>query len=182
MSAAAAGARTREGRGQQPTALVGARSGFARPADCSARSTRDVARNRGWSDRVAQGAVFGRWHGSGRRADRGPRGADLAERGRADGFRGVDGLGHPAEDGAGATAGQDRRRGRRRRGEITEDRRSGRRRRGAKAAITSPAGDPATPTDDSRLRWLAESRENAASAVLKRLDAPRIEKFHRRRK
>ena len=29
---------------------------------------------------------------------------------------------------------------------------------------------------------LAESRQNAAILVLKRLDAPRIEKFHRRRK
>ena len=28
--------------------------------------TRDVARNRGWSGRVAEGSVFGRWPASGR--------------------------------------------------------------------------------------------------------------------
>ena len=35
--------------------------GLAGPADCSASATRDVARSRGWSGRVAEGSVFGRW-------------------------------------------------------------------------------------------------------------------------
>ena len=55
------GSQAAQGRGQQSAALVGAGPGFARPADCSASVTRDLARSRGWSDRVAEGAVFGRW-------------------------------------------------------------------------------------------------------------------------
>ena len=44
------GRRAAQGRGRQPAPLVGAGSGLAGPADCSASVTSDVARSRGWSD------------------------------------------------------------------------------------------------------------------------------------
>ena len=71
-------------------------------------ATRDTARSRGWSGRVAEGSVFGRWSGGGRGADRCARHADVAERRGADSIRRIDGLGHAAADGAGATVSQDR--------------------------------------------------------------------------
>ena len=90
----------------------------------SARRPRDLAKSRGWSARVAEGSVFGQWatvvgEQIAEHAD-----PDGAARRRADRGGRVDGVGHPAADGAGATAGQDRRGGRRRRRHQLEDRRA----------------------------------------------------------
>ena len=152
----------------------------ARDPQSAGSATRDVARARGWSARVAEGAVFGRWPAVVGEQIAGPRDADRTERGCAEGFRGIDGVGNPAEDGPVATYRQDRRRSRRRRREIAEDRRSG---RAVVAQRPLPHRRPRTPRHlrMSLFPLVAQSRENAASVVLKRLDAPRIEKFHRRR-
>ena len=107
--------------------------------------------------------------------------ADVAARRGADRGRRIDGVGHAAADGAGAAAGQDRGGGRRRCGDLAEDHRAGRPRRGARAGTTSPAAGRATPTDEAALADSPESRENAAILVLKRQDAPSIEKFRARR-
>ena len=88
-------------------------------------ATSDLARSRGWSGRVAEGSVFGRWPAVVGEQIAAHADADGTERRCADGVRRVDGLGDPAADGAGATAGQDRRGGRRRRGHLAEDRRPG---------------------------------------------------------
>lgn len=59
----------RGGRSSQPRKVAGnSRRRWSGPGPDSrdpqvlGAVTRDVARNRGWSDQVAQGAVFGRWH------------------------------------------------------------------------------------------------------------------------
>jgi predicted nucleic acid-binding Zn ribbon protein len=58
------------GRGSAPRKVAGnSRRRWSGPGPDSrdpqtlGSATRDVARNRGWSGRVAEGAVFGRWHG-----------------------------------------------------------------------------------------------------------------------
>ena len=86
-------------------------------------ATMDLARTRGWTPRVAEGSIFGQW----------PTvvGEQIAEHANPSSLRegctdrdgGVDGMGHPAADGAGPDPGEDRGGRRRRRGHVAEDRR-----------------------------------------------------------
>ena len=86
-------------------------------------ATRDVARSRGWSGRVAEGSVLGRWSGVvGEQIA--AHAADVAERRGADGVRRIDGLGHAVADGSGAAVSQDRGGGQGRCGDLLENRRS----------------------------------------------------------
>ena len=98
----------------------------ARDPQTLASVTRDVAKKRGWSSRVAEGAVFGQWPtvvGSHIADHATP--TNFARRG-ADRRGGVDGLGHPITNHPEPSAGQDRRGGRRRRGEQPENHRPSR--------------------------------------------------------
>ena len=117
----------------------------------------------------------------GRRRHRRARDADRAARRRAERGGGIDGLGHPAADDPGAGTGQNRRRGRRRRGDELEDHRPG----GSVVAKGPPAHRRtrarATPTDEPTQRS-AEGRHNAANCLVKRQDAAQSEKFRTRRR
>ena len=102
-------------RAAWPAPAVGAGRGpgpDSRDPQLLGSATRDVARNRGWSARVAEGAVFGRWQAVVGEQIAAHADADRAERGRADGVRRIDGVGDAVADGSGATARQDRRGGR----------------------------------------------------------------------
>ena len=162
------------GRGRDPTLVIRSRS---------VRSARDLAENAGWSGRVAEGTVFGQLADGGR-ANRSPTHATptaLRE--------GV--LSVSAESTAWATqlrmvqaqllakiaaaVGDGVVTSLKIVGPVAPSWRKGPR-------TTSPAEGRATPTDEAvPASWLRAAR-TATILLLKRLDAPRIEKFHRRRK
>ena len=111
--------------GGQAAQLVGAGARRSGPTTARAGDARPARKRAAGRRRVAEGTVFGQWptvvgeqiaeHAT----------PDRAARGRAQRLRRIDGVGHPIADGAGATAGQDRGGGRRRRGDVAENRRSG---------------------------------------------------------
>ena len=160
------------GRDRDPTSATRRRLGAA---------TRDLARTRGWSPRVAEGTVFGQWQTV--------VGEQIAEHATPTALReGV--LSVSAESTAWATqlrmvqsqllakiaaAVGD--------GVVTSLKIVG-----PSHAIVAQRPLPHRRPRAARHLWirpscrLAESRQNAETRVLKRLDAPRIEKFHRRRK
>ena len=82
--------------------------------------TRDVAKKQGWSARVAEGAADGR-----RSPHRRTRDAHGTARWGADRDGGIDGLGDATPNHPASSAGQNRRRGRRRSGDQPENRRPG---------------------------------------------------------
>ena len=152
----------------------------ARDPQPLASATRDVAKKQGWSGRVAEGAVFGQW----------PTvvGHHIAEhatpigtaRGGADRDGGIDGLGDPTPHHPESSAGQDRCRGRRRRGDQPENHRPGR-----AVVAEGPVAHRRTRSQRHlRLtrRGSAESRQKAASSLVKRQDEARSEKFRTRRR
>ena len=176
----------RGGRGRPPRRVAGtSRRRWSGPGPDSrdpqalGSVARDVARNRGWSGRVAEGAVFGRWPavvGEQIAAHAAP---TALTRRCADGFGGVDRVGDPAADGAGAAVGEDRGGGRRRGRHVAEDRRPD----GAVVAQRPLSHRRPRAPRHVRMRpcfsrWL-RAATRPRGLVLKRLDAPRTEKFHR---
>ena len=166
--------------GSTPAAVVRAGPGLAGPTAARGGESRPGAEPRLVGTRC-RGFGLRPLVSRGRRADLGPRHADLAERGGAHGVRRIDGVGDAASNGAGATAGQDRGRRRRRGRDLAENRRPG------GAVVAQRAVSHRGPRAPRHVRLgsggrFPESRQDAAILVLKRLHAPRIEKLHRRRK